>query len=58
MTIKTELLPTEKAAFIQQHCAEYNCTLVELGVAGNNTAKVTVSGPDEDIKRLFDEIGE
>lgn len=58
MTIKTELLPAEKAAFIQQHCAEYNCTLVEIGVSGTNSAKVTVSGPDEDIKRLFDEIGE
>ncbi len=58
MTIKTELLPAEKAAFIQQHCAEYNCTLVEFGVSGSNSAKVTVLGPDEDIKRLFDKINE
>lgn len=58
MTIKTELLPAEKAAFIQQHCAEYNCTCVELGVSGSNSAKVTVLGPDEDIKRLFDKINE
>ena len=39
MTIKTTLLPTNKAAFVQEHCAEYGCTLVEIGVSGNNTAK-------------------
>lgn len=58
MTTKTTLLPTEKAAFIQQHCAEYDCVLMEIGVAGNNSAKVTVQGDDENVKRLFNEIGE
>ena len=58
MTIKTILLPTDKAAFIQQHCAEYGCTLIEIGVAGNNSAKVTVQGDDENVKRLFDQIAE
>ena len=58
MTIKTILLPTDKAAFIQQHCAEYDCVLIEIGVAGNNSAKVTVQGDDENVKRLFNEIGE
>ena len=58
MTIKTTLLPTDKAAFIQQHCAEYGCTLIEIGVAGNNSAKVTVQGDDENVKRLFDKIAE
>ena len=58
MTIKTILLPTDKAAFVQQNCAEYGCTLVEIGVAENNTAKVTVQGDDENVKRLFDQIGE
>lgn len=58
MTIKPILLPTDKAAFIQQHCADYGCTLIEIGVAGNNSAKVTVQGDDENVKRLFDEIGE
>lgn len=58
MTTKTTLLPTNKAAFIQEHCAEYDCVLFEIGVAGNNTAKVTVQGDDENVKRLFNEIGE
>lgn len=58
MTIKTVLLPTEKAAFVQSHASEYGCTLTNIAVAGNNTSKVTVSGDGESIKKLFDEIGE
>lgn len=58
MTIKTILLPVEKAAFVQKNAAEYGCDLVEIAVAGNNSAKVTVTGEDENVKKLFDEIGE
>lgn len=58
MTIKTTLLPVEKARFVQDHCGEYGCQLVNIAVAGNNKAKVTVTGEDESVKKLFDEIGE
>lgn len=58
MTIKTILLPVEKAGFIQKNAAEYGCNLVELAVAGNNSAKVTITGEDDNVKKLFDEIGE
>lgn len=58
MTFKTILLPVEKAAFIQKNASEYGCELVEIAVAGDNKAKVTVTGEEENIKKLFDEIGE
>lgn len=58
MTFKTILLPVEKAAFIQKNASEYGCELVEIAVAGDNKAKVTVTGEEENIKNLFDEIGE
>ena len=58
MTIKTILLPAEKAAFVQKHASEYGCLLTNIAVAGNNKAKVTVTGDDENVKKLFDEIGE
>ena len=58
MTIKTILLPVEKAAFVQKNAAEYGCNLVEIAVAGNNSAKVTVTGEDDNVKKMFDEIGE
>lgn len=37
MTIKTILLPVDKAAFIQKNAAEYGCNFVEIAVAGNNS---------------------
>lgn len=58
MTIKTVLLPTEKAAFIQSHASEYGCTLTDIAVASNHNAKVTIVGNNENVKKLFDEIGE
>lgn len=58
MTIKTILLPVDKAAFIQKNAAEYGCDLVEIAVAGKDKAKVTVTGEDENVQKLFDEIGE
>ena len=58
MTIKTILLPVEKAAFVQKNAAEFGCKLVELAIAGNSSAKVTVTGEDDNVKKLFDEIGE
>ena len=58
MTIKIILLPEEKAAFVQKNAAEYGCNLVEIAVAGNNSAKVIVTGEDDNVKKLFDEIGE
>lgn len=58
MTIKTTLLPVEKARFIQDHCDEYGCQLAEIAVAGKDKAKVTVTGEDENVQKLFDEISE
>lgn len=58
MTIKTILLPVEKARFVQEHCDEYGCHLSEIAVAGKDKAKVTVTGEDENVQKLFDEIGE
>lgn len=58
MTIKTILLPVDKAAFIQKNAAEYGCNLVELAVSGNHSAKVTVTGEDDNVKKMFEEIGE
>ena len=58
MTIKIILLPEEKAAFVQKNAAEQGCNLVEIAVAGNNSAKVIVTGEDDNVKKLFDEIGE
>ena len=56
MTVRTELLPAKQAAQIQKTVSDFNCVLREIGIAGNNTAKVTVVGNDDDVKALFESI--
>ena len=58
MTVKTALLPIEKAGQIQKTVGDFNCELTEIAVAANNSAKVTVVGNDDDVQRLFESIGE
>lgn len=58
MTFKTILLPIEKAKFIQNNAAGYNCNLVAFSMFGNCSAKVTVTGENDNVKRLFEQIGE
>ena len=55
---KTVILPIKKAGFVQANVTQYNCTLTEIAVAGPDLAKVTVTGEDENVKELFDQIGE
>ncbi len=56
MTERTDILPVEKASQIQKTVSNFNCVLREIGIAGNNTAKVTVVGNDDDVKALFESI--
>lgn len=58
MIHKTVLLPVEKAAKIQDNAKDFNCTLLNIAVATNNHARVSVSGDDDDMKALFESIGE
>lgn len=58
MIHKTVLLPIEKAVKIQDTAGDFNCTLLNVAVATNNHARVSVSGDDDDMKALFESIGE
>lgn len=58
MIVKTTLLPTEKAGQIQRTANNFNCQLQELAVAANKQARVSVAGEEEDLKALFESIGE
>lgn len=54
----TAILPAEKAGQVQRTVSDFNCTLQGLAVCANMQAKVTVIGEDEDVKALFESIGE
>ena len=58
MIHKTVLLPVEKAAKIQDTAGDFNCKLLNIAVATNNNARVSVSGNDDDMKALFESIDE
>lgn len=58
MIHKTVLLPIEKAVKIQNTAKDFNCVVLNIAVAGQNTARVSVSGDDDDMKALFESIGE
>lgn len=54
----TALLPAQKAGQIQQTVEDYNCTLIDIAVAENQMARVIVEGEENDMKALFESIGE
>lgn len=58
MITKTTLLSNDKAAYVQKHCDEYECTIIEIGIAGADSVKLSITGPDNGMKRLFDAIEE
>lgn len=58
MIHKTVLLPIEKAAKVQQTAKDFNCVVLNVAVSSNNNARVSVCGDDDDMKALFESIGE
>lgn len=58
MIHKTILLPVEKAAILQQRAEEFGCTFLNVAVSSNNSARVSISGPDDKMVELFELIGE
>lgn len=58
MIHKTVLLPVEKVVKIQNTANDFNCTVLNIAVAGQDTARVSVSGDDDDMKALFESIDE
>ena len=58
MIHKTVLLPVEKASKMQQTAKDFNCVVLNVAVSSNNNARVSVTGDDDDMKALFESIGE
>ena len=58
MIRKTILLPIEKAVKIRNTAKDFNCAVWNVAVAGQNNARISVSGDDDNMKALFESIGE
>ena len=54
----TIILPAEKAGIVQARHADFDCVIQEIGIASNKTARVSLVGPEDKMKELFELIGE
>lgn len=54
----TVILPAEKAGIVQKRHADFDCTLQGIAVTSDMSAKVTLIGPEDKMKELFELIGE
>ena len=48
----------EKAATIQKRAKEFDCVVLNVAVSANNSAQVSVTGPDDKMVELFELVGE
>lgn len=55
---RTETISTVTAGMLQINAPRFDCEIVELGVAGNGKARITISGTAENITALFDYVNE
>lgn len=58
MITKTALLPVEKAAQIQNTIGDFHCILQGIALAPKDMAQVVVVGDENNVKALFESIGE
>jgi hypothetical protein len=55
---RTETISTVTAGMLQINAPRCDCEIVELGVAGNGKARITIGGTAENITALFDYVNE
>ena len=58
MIVKNALLHIEKAGQVQQTAKDFNCVILNVAVSSNNNVRISVTGEEEDLKALFESIGE
>lgn len=55
---RTEIVNGTTAGILQINAPRFDCDVVELGVAGQGEARITVSGTNENITALFEYVSE
>lgn len=55
---RTEIISTVKAGMLQINAPRFECDVIEVGVAGGNKARITISGTAENITALFDYVND
>lgn len=52
----TKILPLKEAAKLQTEAGNYECRITDLAVVGGGNARISVSGNEENMKTLFDNV--
>lgn len=55
---RTEIVNSTTAGMLQINAPRFDCDVVELGIAGQGEARITVSGTNENITALFECVSE
>lgn len=55
---RTEIINSTTAGMLQINAPRFDCDVVELGIAGQGEARITVSGTNENITALFEYVSE
>nr|DAS72541.1 MAG TPA: hypothetical protein [Caudoviricetes sp.] len=55
---RTEIVNSTTAGMLQINAPRFDCDVVELGIAGQGEARITVSGTNENITALFEYVSE
>ena len=55
---RTEIANSTTAGMLQINAPRFDCDVVELGIAGQGEARITVSGTNENITALFEYVSE
>lgn len=55
---RTEIVNSTTAGMLQINAPRFDCDVVELGIAGQGEARITISGTNENITALFKYVSE
>lgn len=56
MEQRMETISSTTAGMLQINAPDFDCEIIELGVAGGGKARITVRGTAENITALFDYV--
>jgi hypothetical protein len=58
MEQRTETISSTTAGMLQINASDFDCEIIELGIAGGGKARITVRGTAENLAALFDYVNE
>lgn len=58
MNTETKTVSSHIAGVIQMNAQQFNCEIVEVGLAGGDTVRISVKGTDADLENLFAYVNE